>query len=210
MEDRTCSRCDRPAQARGWCRKHYMAWYRSESGSAIPKKMGRPPVPKAACLAPGCEAIAVARGLCNKHYRRLRKSGSLSRPDVEARFFANVTENHVGCWVFASLDVQGYGQLQIDGAAVRAHRWCYEFLVGPVPEGLVLDHLCRNPACVNPDHLDPVTQQVNTLRGVGPAALNAAKKECLRGHAFSPENTYITPDGRRMCRSCQRIRARKS
>jgi hypothetical protein len=84
----------------------------------------------------------------------------------------------------------------------RAHRVAFEWLVGPVPKGLVLDHLCRNRGCVNPSHLEPVTQQVNTLRGAGPAARNANKAHCKWGHEFTPENTGVDKRGKRWCKTC--------
>ena len=75
---------------------------------------------------------------------------------------------------------------------------------GPIPEGLTLDHLCRVRACVNPAHLEPVTLRENTLRSPSaPTAINARKTECLRGHAFTPENTWVHRS-RRCCRECKR------
>ena len=88
-----------------------------------------------------------------------------------------------------------------------AHRAYYERYVGPIPEGLVIDHLCRNRRCVNPTHLEPVTSAENNLRGLGPGAVNRRKKACHRGHAFTPENTYHPPSDpkHRMCRACPTI-----
>lgn len=87
------------------------------------------------------------------------------------------------------------------------HKVAYEYAYGPVPDGMVLDHICRTRACVNPDHLDVVTRGENVLRGYGPPAVNARKHSCVRGHAFSEENTYIN-GGKRNCRSCTAERAR--
>src|ERR1035437_6893898 len=102
-----------------------------------------------------------------------------------ARFWAKVDKTE-DCWNWtAHTDGMGYGQLAKPGqhgGLVVAHRFAYELLVGPIPEGLQLDHLCRNRACVNPDHLEPVTRRVNILRGVGFGAVNAKKTECPRGH----------------------------
>ena len=79
------------------------------------------------------------------------------------RFWARVD---VGlCWEWTGSNDRGYGMFRLDGRTVRAHRWAWETLVGPIPRGLHLDHLCRNPPCVNPDHLEPVTQPENIRRG---------------------------------------------
>lgn len=109
---------------------------------------------------------------------------------------------------------KGYGRFHVwgeDGSHrfVLVHRFAYERWVGPIPDGLVLDHLCRNPSCVNPTHLDAVTQGVNTRRGISPTAQNAAKARCHRGHPFTPENTYINPSGSRECRTCRAERSRQ-
>jgi hypothetical protein len=85
---------------------------------------------------------------------------------------------------------------------IQAHRAAYELLVGPIPAGLTLDHLCRTTLCVNPEHLEPVTMRENALRGKGPTAVNARKTHCKRGHEFTPENTYVYPRGGRECRTC--------
>ena len=88
---------------------------------------------------------------------------------------------------------------------IHAHRAAYELLVGPVPTGMHLDHLCRNRWCSNPAHCEPVSIGENLRRGNGPTGLNARKAHCLRGHPFDDANTHINQDGTRRCRECARL-----
>lgn len=102
----------------------------------------------------------------------------------------------------------GYGVLWLNGQRHAAHRFIFELLRGPIADGLQLDHLCRNRQCVNPDHLEPVTNQVNVLRGTGPSAVNASRTHCVHGHVLDEMNTYL--DGsRRRCRECTNRRQRE-
>lgn len=113
------------------------------------------------------------------------------------------------CWEWEGAHSEGYGTYW-DGkrGSARAHRFAYEQLVGPIPEGMFLDHLCRNPGCVNPDHLEPVTNSENLLRS---PRMNryVGMTHCKRGHEFTPENTGITSAGARRCRACERERYRR-
>lgn len=122
------------------------------------------------------------------------------------------------CWLWAKgINTAGYGQFHIKGLKpyrmVRAHIAVYEALVGPVPEGLELDHLCGIRSCINPDHLEPVTHQVNVQRGRAGAHTvlrNRAKTHCPRGHPYNKENTYYRPgNGDRGCKICRREAVRK-
>lgn len=139
----------------------------------------------------------------------INKTISLSRSD-ERRLWAKI-EKTDGCWLWtAGKTPAGYGKFWLSGATELAHRIVYIALVGTVPYNLTLDHTCRVRHCVNPDHLDPVTQQENTLRSpIAPAAINAKKTHCLKGHPYSAANTHIANGRRReerQCRECSRIR----
>lgn len=111
-----------------------------------------------------------------------------------------------GCWEWtAGRNTNGYGAINIARRQYRAHRVMYEWLVGPIPSGMDLDHLCRNRACVRPDHLEPVSRQTNLLRGKTLTAANAAKTHCDAGHELTIDNVYERPDRPgRMCRQCRR------
>lgn len=109
------------------------------------------------------------------------------------------------CWPWvASRDRQGYGRFVRVRAPEMAYRIAYELLVGPIPDGLVIDHLCRNPPCVNPAHLEPVTRQENFRRGLH-RGRSSGKTHCDNGHEFTAENTYEWR-GTRQCRECRRLR----
>lgn len=124
------------------------------------------------------------------------------KPDPLERILRKVGGDTT-CWTFMGALRNGYGAVGIGGQTVYAHRYVYERLVGPVPSGLVIDHLCRNRACVNPTHLEPVSQRENCLRGER-AGIRAFA--CPQGHPYSQENTYTNPQGGRSCRTCKRER----
>jgi hypothetical protein len=138
--------------------------------------------------------------------------GSRQAPAVD-RFAEKVALTESGCfeWI-ASLNNTGYGTFAIGGGrSTVAHRWSYEYHVGPIPDGLHLDHLCRNRRCVNPDHLEPVTISENLLRGIGVGQSNTTKTHCPAGHSYTEDNTYYAPSRlNRMCRTCRRNRGNRN
>lgn len=134
---------------------------------------------------------------------------------LSERFAAKYAVNEEsGCWQWtAARSSNGYGKIQVHAGTQSsdyAHRVSYELHVGPIPAGLVIDHLCRNKLCVNPAHLEPVTARENVLRGTGPSAKCAAMTHCIRGHLLDEENTYVCPRGKRGCRKCRREANRRS
>ncbi|MBV6425512.1 MAG: hypothetical protein NAOJABEB_03333 [Steroidobacteraceae bacterium] len=130
------------------------------------------------------------------------------------RFWKHV-DTSSDCWLWTGYRLPaGYGYI---GPSIRgekhqlAHRVSYELANGPIPDGLVIDHLCRNPPCVNPAHLEAVTHQQNTLRGNAPSAKLALQTHCKRGHELTEDNIYRDPShpNQRNCRICRRIRSRE-
>jgi HNH endonuclease len=135
---------------------------------------------------------------------------------MEDRFWSKVNfGGWLDCWLWNGATSQnGYGQFWLNGRQSGAHRVAYSMLVGPIPDGLVIDHLCRVRQCVNPVHLDPTTQRENVLRGEGPPASVVRSGICKNGHPRS-ENAVVRRDGKGQdCRAClrdaqRRFRARK-
>ncbi|MEU1043951.1 HNH endonuclease signature motif containing protein [Streptomyces sp. NPDC005897] len=186
-----------------------------------PQRQRRP------CAIKECEAPAVTRGWCNKHYTRWKRHGdplacAFDTPVIE-RFMAKVHKETGGCWLWqAHGDVGGYGRFKFDRRDRLAHVVAYTLFVGPVPDGLQVDHTCHNQSdcpggvtcvhrrCVNPEHLEAVTPQVNTLRGQTIAAAYAARSHCDRGHPLAGENLRIDAKGGRVCRTCNREKQRKA
>lgn len=112
-----------------------------------------------------------------------------------------VTES--GCWLWlANATPKGYGRTRLNGKETYSHRAVYEILVGPIDEGLEIDHLCRVRECCNPAHLEPVTTRVNSLRSGSFCAKNKRKTHCPSGHPYAGDNLHILPNGHRKCKTC--------
>lgn len=176
------------------------------------------------CVVAGCEKPRGRWSLvCYMHGSRMRRTGTYDDPPSRAStfrnlgitceeyFWAHVEKQPDGCWLWLGRATpNGYGYLPSDRASTYAHRYSWLAIHGlEIPDGLQLDHLCRVKLCVNPAHMEPVTHRENTLRSDNPCAQNARKTHCLRGHEFTPENTWLDKYGHRHCRECQRIRARR-
>jgi hypothetical protein len=162
----------------------------------------------AVCTEPGCGGPVSGRGLCSKHYQRLRRTATgkalingrgLSEPEKFLRF----VERGEGCWLWTGkIGRSGYGYFALRGGSriqtTLAHRWSYTHFVGPIPEGLYLDHLCLVKHCVNPAHLEPVTPSENSQRHY------YAKTTCKNGHPLEGDNLQMRgPNGTyRICRAC--------
>lgn len=125
-------------------------------------------------------------------------------PDIETRFIAKVSVSETGCWLWNGyVDKKGYGVFGVGNRKLsKAHRYSYERFIGKVPDGLFLDHLCRVRNCVNPHHLEPVTNQENVIRGF---FARGPRKNCKKGHPFTEENTYINPRRVMCCKTCQKV-----
>lgn len=141
-----------------------------------------------------------------------RPAGYVEKPLAE-RFDAKVFRSPDGCWLWTGfVDKAGYARLRAGGRdtpVLYAHRYSYERFVGPVPQGLLLDHLCRTRHCVNPAHLEAVTQRENVMRGAAPMVAVSLSGKCARGHERIPENTQYKRDGRvAFCKICRRERRR--
>ncbi len=174
------------------------------------------------CEFPECGAKAIAKGLCSGHYQQQKKGLPLterrkSRPDgtppvIEWDEVPCLNPDLEGpCHVFRGCKTRhGYGQVSQSGKVFKAHRYVWEQKHGPIEEGKVIDHRCRNRACINVDHLRVVTPSINSKENVEGAAwqVNAVKTHCPQGHPYDEENTRWL-QGRRYCRECGRIDGRK-
>lgn len=168
------------------------------------------------CAVEACGRPAHSRGWCMVHYARWRAHGdvmasvpvrSATKPpfgNQVDRLWSRVDVMVDGCWTWTGSTIRGYGRMIWNSKGTMTHRITYELAYGPIPDGLVLDHLCRNRACCRPDHLEAVTVGENNFRGVSFVSQNKFKTHCDRGHALTVENVYVYKNGWRKCRACRR------
>lgn len=163
-----------------------------------------------ACSDPSCDRPAHTRGMCSMHYQRAVRAGlPLGQwRTLETRLWARLVEAPSGCWEWQGATSSGYGTIRYDGRTQYVHRVTWQELRSEIPDGLELDHLCKNTRCANPWHLDPVTSAVNLARSTNPASTHRRAATCKNGHPKTTENVYISPTGRRQCQPCKLQRAR--
>lgn len=160
------------------------------------------------CAVSGCDRPIKRRGWCNAHYLRwwfhgdplIIKNNRGKTP--YQRFIEKVDHTENGCWQWTgTITRKGYGLFH-DEKMVAAHRWAYLHFVGSIPDGLQVDHLCRNRSCVNVEHMDIVTNRENVIRGN--TARGGLRSHCDLGHEYTEANTIHRRDGQRACRQCAR------
>ena len=144
-----------------------------------------------------------------KSYPRLTRDEVLGPVLMKIKAMVELDEA-TGCRLWTGgVNAKGYGRVSIKKRSLYVHRITFAIRNGEIPAGMVLDHLCRNPRCCNPDHLEVVSQRTNALRGNSPVATAVRSNRCCRGHEFTPENTYTAAKtGYRQCKTCNYIRYR--
>lgn len=174
------------------------------------------------CSIRGCDGSNYARGWCCRHYEVWRVHGDPLYPGVSTveRFWRSFERDpNTGCWNWRRPRTNGYGRFDVTHADRRkAHRYSYELLVEPIPAGLTIDHLCRNPRCVNPAHLEPVDSRENVRRAwmtpLPDGTLRDPDKFCIRGHPLEPPNVIYIRRPRskptKTCLTCLHEMARRS
>jgi hypothetical protein len=224
MSERFCSVADCPnpklnnTPVGPLCSKHYQRYRRRGSVDSVAKPHAyTKKITGAPCTVGECTNPVVVRGMCGAHYQRNVKHGNpstllLDRSRTpEERFWSFVDKNGpeafhsqtgkpIGkCWNWSGGVSDGYGMLWLNKKNIHAHRFSYRLYRGATPDGLELDHLCRNRSCSNPAHLEPVTHKENVRRGESPSAVARRTKRCKIGHEYEPSSG----PGPRGCQTCR-------
>ena len=202
--------CMRPMNKRGYCGMHYQrVLKRGTPGGPGPERN-----PGRGCAVPGCGQPHVAHGYCGPHNHRYVRTGDplgSQRMSLGERLDAS-TDKSGECWIWTGVrNKSGYGRIYVHdkGRPMLAHRVAYELRRGPIPDALVIDHLCRTPACINPAHMEVVTNDENFRRGLGNKYRNGMADTCKHGHPMSGDNVYVRPGGSYECRECKRAQMRR-
>ncbi len=151
---------------------HYSRWKRRGDPLGGPSRR-LPGVAANPCKVEGCPNLARNQGLCGRHYARFKRHGDPHFDPVltpEERFWSKVEKTGLtedACWIYTGALVRGYGVFSVSNRNVSAHRWAYTHCIGPIPEGMTLDHLCYTRNCVRPSHLEPVSNSENVKRSHG-------------------------------------------
>lgn len=198
--------CERPVHARTLCAAHFQ---QRKKGQEL-----RPVAEPSVCIADECSTPTRFAELCRVHGERMRLYGRLDKlpePSVAERFWEKVHKTET-CWLWiGAISSTGYGTISIDGRRQGAHRLSLALAGVEIPDGYDVDHLCRTPPCVNPNHLEPVTHAENMARAPfsGPD-WQRAKTHCPQGHEYTPENTgFRKSHTARICLACKRERSRE-
>lgn len=232
MDYGTCTApdCDKPIAIkwRGWCGMHVERWRKYQS---LDLPLRKPPNSTLPCEDPACDEPRKCLRWCSKHYERMRRRGTTDdpppRPAAESRFWARVNKDGPipvrrpdlgACWLWTGANTTrpgrpGYGVFApVDRRQVGVHVYSYTLTGREIPDGYEIDHLCMVKLCVNPGHLEAVTQDENRRRADRAYGIRSARTHCPQGHEYSEDNTlWVTVEGcrKRRCRACARERRRR-
>ena len=222
---RTCSieGCEKPVHGKGWCSTHLKRW----KIHGDPLEGARVTWAGICCSVDGCSSKVEARGWCSIHYQRWRHHGNPLIAQVQLPWPDNLLRRMDpqpnGCiWFIGYVNGEGYGRVWNGKADLLAHRAAFEHFVGPIPEGLTIDHECHNRdascpggvtcphrRCVNVEHLTVKTRGENSSASpTSTAAQRRARTHCKRGHPYDEANTRLDAKGYRICRACCALRER--
>ena len=193
--------CSNKYYARGWCSKHYARWRSHGDPNYVKFEIQTRPE-DGLCTISGCSKEYYFSGVCSAHYvRRMRHGDTYSEIPLQRRYFdpeeafaANVRKRGE-CTEWTGLKVSGYGRIKAGGRSIGSHRYAWERENGPIPNGMEIDHICHNPACVNTDHLRLATHDQNVRNLSGPDSDNKYSKVRNVGKVGDRWRVRVTKDG---------------